>query len=192
MALPMPEPEAALPAPLPAFLPDAGRASAANEAARQFTETVLVQARENARAAMRALERGRRLLVTVHLLVFLVGLGTAVAAVVRGFMADGTAEALTTFGLAGLSAASFFALFLTRPLQSLERNAIYAQWLAAAVNSYWTRLAYLEDLARVDAGIEEITKDLVGDLDRLARRHAVATAPAARSSGRPREDRTPT
>jgi hypothetical protein len=187
VALPLPEPEGQLASPRlerSASLPDFDRESAANEAARAFTATVLVQAQENARAAMQALERGRRLLVIVHLLVFAVGLGAGVAAVVRGFLSDDAGEALATVGIAGLSAASFFALFLTRPLQSLERNAIYAQWLAAAVNSYWTRLAYLQNLENVDADIEGITKDLVADLDRLARRHAVATGPVTRPASR--------
>ena len=85
-------------------------------------------------------------------------------------------QALAGIGIAGLSAASFFAFFLARPLEALERNAIYSQWLTATVTAYWTRLAYLSDRATVDADIEAATGDLIADLDKLARRHAMATA----------------
>ena len=44
------------------------------------------------------------------------------------------------------------------------------------VTAYWTRLAYLSDRATVDADIEAATGDLIADLDKLARRHAMATA----------------
>lgn len=163
----------------PALPSPSGRGSAGGRAADRFTVAVLEQAEEGARSTARALRSSRRLQIVLYVLVFAVGLGTAVAAVVTGLIANSTSQAVAGVGLAGLSAASFFAFFLSRPLEALERNAIYSQWLTAAVTAYWTRLAYLDDAQTVDVDIAAATKDLIADLDRLARRHAAATARAA-------------
>jgi hypothetical protein len=144
----------------------------------RFAATVLGRAEENARATSRALESSRKLQIALYVLVFAVGLGTAAAAVVTSIVANSEGQAVATLGLAGLSAASFFAFFLARPLEALERNAIYSQWLTAAVTAYWTRLAYLDDPKTVDADIETATKDLIAELDKLAGRHAAAIAKA--------------
>lgn len=144
----------------------------------QFATTVLERAAANADATSRALERGRKLQIVLYVLVFTVGLGTAVAAVVTCLMVNSVGEAVAGIGLAGLSAASFFAFFLARPLEALERNAIYSQWLTAAVTAYWTRLAYLNDTETVDSDIKAATGGLIADLDKLARRHAAAVARA--------------
>lgn len=172
MSLPPPPP--GLPQPL-----DGSPTTA--RAVDRFTATVLGRAEENARATSRALESSRKLQIVLYVLVFTVGLGTAVAAVITSLLANSGGQAVASLGLAGLSAASFFAFFLARPLEALERNAIYAQWLTAAVTAYWTRLAYLDNPETVDADIEAATRDLIVELDKLARRHAaaVAKAPAA-------------
>ncbi len=144
----------------------------------RFAATVLGRAEESARATSRALETSRKLQIVLYVLVFTVGLGTAVAAVMTSLLAHSGGQAVATLGLAGLSAASFFAFFLARPLEALERNAIYTQWLTAAVTAYWTRLAYLDNPKTVDADIEAATRDLIAELDKLASRHAAAVAKA--------------
>ncbi len=144
----------------------------------RFAATVIERAEANARATSRAQESSRKLQIVLYVLLFLVGLGTAVAAVATNLMANSVGQAVAGIGLAGLSAASFFAFFLARPLEALERNAIYSQWLTATVTAYWTRLAYLDNPATVDADIEAATQDLIAELDKLARRHAAAVAKA--------------
>jgi hypothetical protein len=64
-------------------------------------------------------------LFVMYVVLFLVGVVTAVFAVIRGFQANTGGEAIGALAIGGLSAASFFSLFLTRPLESLERNTIY-------------------------------------------------------------------
>jgi hypothetical protein len=140
----------------------------------RFSDTVVAEAQAAARSAMTALRRDRVLMIVLYVALFAVGLGTAVAAVLRGFVAEGASEAVATVGIAGLSAASFFAFFLARPLEALERNAVHTQWLAAAVTAYWTRMAYFADAGTVDEDITTATRQLIIDLDRLARRHAEA------------------
>lgn len=164
----------------PSALPvPAGASPALSNAVQRFDQTVIQEAETSARATTRALERSRRLQVVLYVLMFGVGLGTAVAAVVASLQAESVGQAIAGVGIAGLSAASFFAFFLARPLEALERNAIYTQWLTATVTAYWTRLAYLDDVATVDAEIEGATSDLIRDLSKLARMHAAATSKSA-------------
>jgi hypothetical protein len=165
-----------------AAAPTGGGASVARDAeaaVEEFNTRILRQATRSAESIGTALERDRRLHVVLYVVLFTVGVGTAVAAIVQGLLAESVGEAVAGLGIAGLSAASFFAFFLARPLEALERNAIYTQWLAATVTAYWTRMVFLDDPDMVDAEIRAATTDLVGDLDKLARRHAAATARAA-------------
>jgi hypothetical protein len=174
--------------PQPSALPQPPNVSpATSSAVNNFAETVLKRAETSARSTTRALERSRRLQIVLYVLLFSVGLGTAVAAIVASLQASSMEQAVAGLGIAGLSAASFFAFFLARPLEALERNAIYTQWLTAAVTAYWTRLVYLDDPNTVNADIEAATNDLIATLDQLASRHATATA---RSSS-PEPARTP-
>ena len=114
-------------------------------------------------------------LFAMYVVLFLVGVVTAVFAVIRGFQANTGGEAVGTLAIGGLSAASFFSLFLARPLESLERNAIYMAWLTAVQYTYWTRLMYFSDLEKIDDELEDATQDLVRDLTTLADKHAAAT-----------------
>lgn len=117
-----------------------------------------------------------RVLLAMYIVLFIVGIITAVCAIVRGFQANTGGEAVGTLAIGGLSAASFFSLFLARPLESLERNTIYMAWLTAVQNTYWTRLMYFSDLSKIDDELEDATQDLVKDLTTLADKHAAATA----------------
>jgi hypothetical protein len=114
-------------------------------------------------------------LLTMYVALFLVGIVTAVFAVVKGFQANTGGEAIGALSIGGLSAASFFSLFLTRPLESLERNSFYMAWLTAIQNTYWTRLMYFSDLEKIDDELEDATEDLVKHLTTLADKHAAAT-----------------
>ena len=180
---PVPDPPAAPDEAVPgaSAAPNGGGPSAARDAeaaVEEFNTRILRQATRSAESIGTALERDRRLHVVLYVVLFTVGVGTAVA-IVQGLLAESVGEAVAGLGIAGLSAASFFAFFLARPLEALERNAIYTQWLAATVTAYWTRMVFLDDPDTVDAEIRAATIDLVGDLDKLARRHAAATARAA-------------
>lgn len=119
----------------------------------------------------------------MYLVLFAVGVGAAVAAIVKGYTAATASEAVPALVFAGLSAASFFTVFVTRPLESLERNSIFSSWLIAITNSYWTRLMYLSDPQTVDAELKAATEDLVNDLGALADKYAAAYAKYPALSG---------
>jgi len=107
---------------------------------------------------------------------FGIGIVTAILAIVRSFTAQSAGEAVGAVAIAGLSAASFFALFLTKPLESLERNSIYSAWLTAVTNTYWTRLMYFSDPRTIEGDLINATTDLVAELSRLSEKHAAATS----------------
>ncbi len=155
-----------------------GSPDATVEAIQRFARSVIEESTKSATASSQAIRRSRTLLSTMYVLLFVVGLAAAAASVIKGFTADQGAEAAGALVIGGLSAASFFSFFLARPLESLERNSIYSQWLTASVNSYWTRLAYLSDADTVGADLEDATRDLVEDLRTLAGYHAAAIAKA--------------
>lgn len=113
----------------------------------------------------------------MYTLLFVVGLITMVAAILKAFFfTDGAADAVAVGAIAGLSAASFFSLTLIRPQESLERNIIYSSWLTAAINTYWTRLMYFTDTRTIDEGLQDAISDLARDLELIADKHAAATA----------------
>ena len=163
----------ALELPLPA-----GAGPQTGEEIEQFTRDVIAQTRESAQTRTRALRRDRALLSVMYVLLFTVGISSAAAAVVKGLTADTGGEAAGAAVIAGLSAASFYGFFIARPLESLERNSIYHQWLTAVVNTHLLRLAYLSDSRTVAADLEDALADLVHDLKGLAHEHAAATAKA--------------
>ena len=119
----------------------------------------------------------RRSYQTVYLMyctLFLVGLVTAIAAIIKGFTAQNGIEAIPSLIFAGLSTASFFTLFITRPLESLERNTFFSSWIVAIMDNYWTRLMYFQNPQTIDANLKDAISDLVSELSNLADKYATA------------------
>ncbi len=119
----------------------------------------------------------RRSYQTVYLMyctLFLVGLVTAIAAIIKGFTAQNGIEAIPSLIFAGLSTASFFTLFITRPLESLERNTFFSSWIVAIMDNYWTRLMYFQNPQTIDANLKDAISDLVTELSTLADKYATA------------------
>lgn len=143
-------------------------------ALREFAASVVKENTINVQNSSNYIRYSFWSLYVMYCLLFLIGLGTAICAVIKGLQTNTTGEAIGALVIGGLSAASFFSLFLARPLESLERNSIYASWLTMAVNTYWTRLLYFSKLETIDKDLENATDDLVKYLKTLADKHAVA------------------
>ena len=111
---------------------------------------------------------------SMYILLFVVGLGTAIAAIVKGLIAQNAGDAIPSLIFAGLSAASFFTLFITRPLESLERNTIFSSWLTVIMNNYWTRLMYFKDPKTIDKDLQDATDKTDTELSSLADKYATA------------------
>ena len=159
---------------------------------REFAKKVLQANIKNADSSTQYIHQSFSTLLRMYVVLFAVGLVTAVFAILKGFTATSTGEAVGALAIGGLSAVSFYGVFLTRPLESLERNAIFAPWLTAVVNAYWTRLMYFSDLKTLDDDLEDATSDLVTHLSSLADKHAAAIAKypaptAEESSSKPQD-----
>jgi len=139
-----------------------------------FAAQVVKQNTQNLLVMDGYMRRSYHTVFAMYVALFVVGLGTAIAAIIKGFVATGAANAVPALVFAGLSVGSFFTLFLTRPLESLERNSIFSAWLIAITNTYWTRLAYFADPGKIDDELRAATADLVRDLGTLADKAATA------------------
>lgn len=116
----------------------------------------------------------------LFLVVFLIALGAMIAAV---RIATDIPETGYTWSHAGVVAAValmsilLFALLLyMRPLAALERNSVVQSFLTVVVNSYWTRLLYVEDVEDIDLHLEEATAYTVEHLGALLDRQILGAS----------------
>lgn len=158
---------------------------------RDFGETVVDENKKSATNSSQSIRRSYWTLYIMYCAMFAVGIVTAIIAIIKGFTASGATDTYSTLIFAGLSAGSFFTLFLTRPLESLERNSIFSSWLIAVTNTYWTELAAFDDTDSDKAydHLKKATDDMTKDLSTLADKHATAigkypalTTPDAKTS----------
>lgn len=139
--------------------------------------------RSNKNAFLRA-GRGQRFAFAtmkwMFLLIFLLALGTMIAAVrVASEAPEGGfdwAHAGVVAALAAMSVVLFAILLYMRPLSALERNSVVQSFLTVVVNSYWTRLLYLDEARDVDAHLEEATAYTVNHLGALLDRQILGAS----------------
>jgi hypothetical protein len=81
--------------------------------------------------------------------------------------------AVITAVLAALSAASFLGVYVMRPLDSLERNAMLVPLVAALMSSFWFRFALANN---DDKLLKKIANDLALQIGSLIDKHSAATA----------------
>lgn len=112
--------------------------------------------------------------VAMYAALFTVGIAAFVVAVILAFR--GGESTASVFGstaiFGGLTALAFLSYFLSRPLQALEENLQFITWLGMIYNSYWTRLAYAQNLTTIQADIEDITDDAITKLNALLDKHS--------------------
>jgi hypothetical protein len=109
--------------------------------------------------------RGQRFAFAVmkwmFLIVFLTALGAMIAAIRIAADIPETGFEWSQAGVvAAIGAASvllFAILFYMRPLAALERNSVVQAFLTVVVNSYWTRMLYLDEADDLDVHLEEAT-----------------------------------
>lgn len=143
---------------------------------RGFAETVVDENKKSALNSSHSIRRSYWTLYFMYSIMFTVGIVTAIVAIIKGSTASSAVDTYSTLIFAGLSAASFFTLFITRPLESLERNSIISSWLIAVTNTYWTALASFDDRDPDKAydHLKKATDDLTKKLGILADKHATA------------------
>lgn len=137
-------------------------------------DDVLKEARRTLRNTGRYIRWSFWIVCTMYIVLFAVGITSAAISIGKAIVARSATDAVATSVTAGLSASSFFGLFLARPLESLERNAIYATWLSSVTSTFWTRVMYQHDVNTVDKDLVEMTDNLSSSLLALAEQHAKA------------------
>lgn len=110
-----------------------------------------------------------RITVLLYVVLFLVGISLFVVATVLALRGD---QPLVAAAFGGLSVASFLLFFIRQPLQALEENLEFITWLGVAFNTYWTRLMYIQDSARVQEELKAAAEDYYVTVERLIHKHA--------------------
>ncbi len=105
--------------------------------------------------------------VWMYRLMFFVGLFGFILAAVLGIWQGWEFGAI--FG--GLTAASYLAFFVSRPLQSLEQNIQFITWLGIIYNTYWNRLMFADKAALVQKDLDEITRSAIEEIQELVDKH---------------------
>ena len=110
-----------------------------------------------------------RLTVWLYGLLFAVGLGMFVVAVVLGLRKG---DSVVTIAFAGLSVTTFLAFFIRHPLRALEENLEFITLLGVAFNTYWTRLMYMLDAQTVQQDLKAADHDFASAVEKLIEHHA--------------------
>lgn len=175
---------ARLPQPLPPTLPDGKRLSDAEPELYAAWRKHIEQGFQNNQTMFSRILAGFMnpywLTVIMYVLLFAVGLGAFVMAVILGLRATSVdaaqANAMASvlgssaiFG--GITIVAFLTYFLSRPLQALEENLQFITWLGIIYNTYWTRLAYIQKLETVQAELESATADAITKIIELMNKH---------------------
>lgn len=116
----------------------------------------------------------------MFLVVFMIALGAMVAAIriATDVPPEGYdwAHAGVVAGIAAMSVLLFAVLLYMRPLAALERNSVVQSFLTVVVNSYWTRLTYVNDASDIDSHLEEATAYTVDHLAALLDRQILGAS----------------
>lgn len=97
----------------------------------------------------------------LFIVVFMLALGAMIAAVRIAYRVPPEGYNWAQAGVVAVIAATSLLLFMVllymRPLAALERNSVVQAFLTVVVNSYWTRLMYVENTDDIAAPLEDAT-----------------------------------
>ena len=116
----------------------------------------------------------------LFLVVFLIALGAMIAAIrIATDVPEAGydwARAGVVAGVAVMAIVLFALLMYMRPLATLERNSVVQSFLTVVVNSYWTRLLYVNEAADIDVHLEDATAYTVEHLGALLDRQLLGSS----------------
>jgi hypothetical protein len=145
----------------------------------------------------RAFMRSHNSTLAMYWLLFAIGAGTVVTAIVLALQGSALVSAL----FLGVGVVAFVGYFIGRSVISVEENLLYITWLGVIYNSYWTHLAWATDPKTAQGDLKQATADAISQLKQLIERHATSTklratlqpnpppnaAPGARGAEQPAE-----
>jgi hypothetical protein len=100
---------------------------------------------------------------TMNVVLFVIGMVAFGLAIYRAAVGD----PLTSVAFGGITLATIVTTFLLGPVSALQRSNLLNTGLVCIINTYWTRLMYLEDPVTIDADLKRVTEETIAELDQL-------------------------
>jgi len=97
------------------------------------------------KSSMRRIGSAFNVHLAMSIAMFIVGLGSFCLAAWKGLNNPGQADAIIGVAFGGLSAAAFITYFVRMPLDDVASAGPEMAWLLGIVNTYWTKLVYMND-----------------------------------------------
>jgi hypothetical protein len=116
----------------------------------------------------RAFMRSHNSTLAMYWLLFAIGAGTVVTAIVLAL--QGSALVSTLF--LGVGVVAFVGYFVGRSVISVEENLLYITWLGVIYNSYWTHLAWATDPKTAQGELKQATADAISQIKQMIDRHS--------------------
>jgi hypothetical protein len=129
------------------------------KAINEFSKEALENNSTNLTKSVGFIQRSFDWLRTAYTAILIVGLIALAAAVLKGLLADTGSEAAAAGVLGGVSVGALLSSMILKPTESMERNAIYVPWLLLVLNTYWTRLVYMNDPTKIDEQLQDAASD---------------------------------
>jgi hypothetical protein len=150
----------------------AGHAALPAELREAWTQYMIGGFKQNEemfRSTLQAFMKPYWLTICLYAIMFVVGIGLFLTAVILGLTKG---DSVVTIAFAGLSVTTFLAFFIRHPLRALEENLEFITWLGVAFNTYWTRLMYVLDASTVQQELAAADQDFTSSVEKLIERHA--------------------
>jgi hypothetical protein len=145
-----------------------------NKAINEFSKSALEDNTKNLFRSVNFIENSFSWLRRAYGWMLALGLLALVAAIYKGLVADNGAELGSAAVIGGVSLGALISSLVLKPTESMERNAIFVPWMLLVLNTYWTRLVYMNDPTTVDKQLEDAAKDAADQFKLIAEAHAKA------------------
>jgi hypothetical protein len=99
----------------------------------------------------------------MNIILFVVGLVAFCLAIYRGLNND----PLTAAAFGGVTVTTIVSTFLVNPIAALQKSNLLNTGLVSVINTYWTRLLYLDDPVTIDADLKRVAEETVAELASL-------------------------
>lgn len=147
-----------LPPPPPPAKPDSGPRPDILQAVDDVTRKLIEQVGQSATDTQKRIGSSFTSYLVMIAVLFAIGVVSFAACLVKGAGASGSAEAVVTAVYGGLSATAFVSVFLTRPVQAMSKAGPHAAWVQSIVNTYWMKMAYLNDPEKIVGELNDAQK----------------------------------
>jgi len=130
-----------------------------NKAINDFSKKALQDNATNLAKSVSFIDSAFSWLRTAYGVMLGVGLLALVATIIKGLTADSGADAGATAVLGGVSVGVLVSSLILKPTDSMERNAVFVPWMLLVLNTYWTRLVYMNDPKTIDSQLQDAAND---------------------------------